>query len=364
MNRSGLTLLSFTTLLSSLAGGLISVLPAQANEFPTEETYAEAYETTDLPVFDIPVEPYIADNTGTLSRADETALQMHRRRAQPVLEPAFDREDAPEEGTVVPNLDLPESISPEAATEAEYSPMEMTAIEHYNSGIREYNKGNNAAAVASFNAAINADSEYAEAYLFRAAAKLNLEDPTAAMADYSTAIFVQPEYALAYFSRGALFYEMGELGSAMEDFESAIALNPTYVEAYDYLGLAKAAIGAHEEALVDFESAISIDPEYALAHMHRGTSLIQLDEYDSAIIPLSTAIDLRYDYVEAFLNLGVAYYHLGDFDAALDYFNEALDFDSENSEAYYNRSYVYAALRRPNDALADTLRHNALRQFN
>ena len=144
MNRSGLTLLSSTTLLSSLLGGLISVLPAQANEFSVEE----AYEATDLPVFDIPVDPYVGSGASTLSRADDAALQMHRRRAQPVLEademsqPMT--EDAIGEEAVTPTLVLPESVSPAAAAEGDYSPTEMTAIEHYNSGIRAYNQGDDA----------------------------------------------------------------------------------------------------------------------------------------------------------------------------------------------------------------------------
>ncbi|MEL7494893.1 MAG: tetratricopeptide repeat protein, partial [Cyanobacteria bacterium J06554_11] len=318
MNRSGLTLLSLTALL----GSLLSSLPAKAQILSAEDLA----NAIDLPVFNVNVDDddAIENNSSSLSRADDTALQLHRQRALPVLEAepeanlvedVLDTEAMsvpPAEETPEPNLDV------NMGSEIDLSPAQISAAEYYNQGIRHYNKGEYALAVTSFNAAIAANSEYAEAYVFRAAAKSALNDPAAAMADYATAIYLQPDYAVAYFSRGALLADMGELATAMEDFEQAIALRPTYVEAHDYLGLTKAATGDHEAALVSFESALSLDVAYAPAHMHRGASLIELGEFETAIAALSTAIDLDSTYTEAFLNRGVAHYRLGNLSSALD----------------------------------------------
>lgn len=167
MNRSGLTLLSFTTLL----GGLLGTLPASANGVTAEELA----NAVTLPVLHVGSEAELSSEIETTSDAfglsEDTALQVPQpilnRNTITVPEPSgsgvgrpMHRElpiETPAEMPAETPSDMPSDMyrdgiqMPAEALEMliEQSPAEVSAIQHYNQGIEHYNEGEDAQALTS-----------------------------------------------------------------------------------------------------------------------------------------------------------------------------------------------------------------------
>ncbi|NJM96997.1 MAG: hypothetical protein HC800_07270 [Phormidesmis sp. RL_2_1] len=168
-----------------MTGTLTITLPAQANNDLVNRRLSleESFEAVILPVINVNVDTNIPDEPPMILplNADNSVDELMPIVTPEILEPAS------------------EATTPEATPET--SPSIMA----YNQGVKNYRQGHYALAIDDFDAAIAADAHYAEAYVFRAAAQLKLNNGAAAMDDYIQAIATNPDYALAYFQEARSF---------------------------------------------------------------------------------------------------------------------------------------------------------------
>ena len=79
-----------------------------------------------------------------------------------------------------------------------------------------------------FNKAIEIDSKFAEAYLYRGNFRERMKLYNDALKDYETAIKINPYYKEVFDARGEMLLKMGKEEEAKMDFDKVLQLSGTY----------------------------------------------------------------------------------------------------------------------------------------
>ena len=115
----------------------------------------------------------------------------------------------------------------------------------------------------------------------RGVAYLNLRELDEALADFEAAIDLEPDYAEAYANRGRIHLDREDYDRAIEDLDRAIELAESLTEAYGNRGLAYQYLGDDKQALADFTRAIDID-HHPQAYYNRAALKYTLGRFDEA----------------------------------------------------------------------------------
>ncbi len=158
-------------------------------------------------------------------------------------------------------------------------------------------QGNNKLAIDYFNASIQLNPRYTEAYYRRGLAHSRVGDeqeaikdyiqvllidpdsvreswyayPTRPTKDYIQALQTPPRYAEDYYERGVVRYYLTDYEGAFRDLSRAIQLNPKFAEAYYIRGCSRSPSKPKwDAAIADFSTAIQLNPNFAAAYYSRG----------------------------------------------------------------------------------------------
>ena len=258
------------------------------------------------------------------------------------------------------------------------------------------------------NAALAADTKYAQGYRCRGAVYYQRKDFDRAIAEQDRALNINPRFPHALWERGRAFAAKNDLARAMADFNQAIKINANYANAYNGRGLIQYQRGALDAAIADFSEAIRLQSKFAAAYVNRSDMFVRKRELDRALTDADQAIRVDPQYLGGYMQRGFVLREMRNFDDALaalnrvaelypkspspptgrgEFFNEKKDYDRAIAEfdsairldptfsrAYSSRAYAYLrkgdldqALKDANDALerektAQTYNHRALVQ--
>lgn len=137
--------------------------------------------------------------------------------------------------------------------------------------------------------AIRDAPELVDAYVLRAVAYAELDQPKQAISDYGRVLEIDPQRADVYTMRGEAYKALGEDDEAVADFTEAIKVNPRYAEAY--VGRAqthvlrwKANGSPHDYnlALEDFQECLRLAPELTEGYYFRAGAYYLNKQYELA----------------------------------------------------------------------------------
>lgn len=145
---------------------------------------------------------------------------------------------------------------------------------HYFAGVIALQRGDAAAAVAAFDAAIAADPRHALALSERARAKQAQEDYAGALADYDAALRVNPQLAPALAGRcwTRLSLPDGDTAAARRDADAAVAADPRDMQAQLCRGLLQLRAGEWADAKASYDAVLEIQPGNPEALFGRGVA--------------------------------------------------------------------------------------------
>ncbi len=131
----------------------------------------------------------------------------------------------------------------------------------YDRGLQRMQQGDFRGALGDFDAAVQADPGWADAYIQRAGARLYTGDAAGAIADYTEALqrglLDQAKIALVYYNRGYVRAQQGDLAGASADYSEALRLAPHWADPYFQRGAARAQAGDAAGAAADLRAAIA-----------------------------------------------------------------------------------------------------------
>lgn len=107
-----------------------------------------------------------------------------------------------------------------------------------------------------------------DAQMLRGLQAMGTGDNAAALAAFDAAIAAQPDFAEAWNKRATVNYMMGRLDASVIDIQKTLELEPRHFGALSGLGLINLALGRDREALKAFEAALKIHPHLPGADGH------------------------------------------------------------------------------------------------
>ncbi len=223
-------------------------------------------------------------------------------------------------------------------------------------GVLKFQRGDVAAAVRHFDAALALEPANAFAHSNRSVALAALARFDEALASADTALALKPDHAEAWSSRAAALFELGRFDEALASAERAIALKPDHADAYASRGNVLKQRGALEEALVDYGKAIELNPTFVRAIINRAVALSDLRRFDEALADCDRAIGLNSGIAEAFNNRGNVLYACERLDEALASLDRAIALKPDYADAFYNRGNALAEQGRLVEAAASHAR--------
>ncbi len=182
----------------------------------------------------------------------------------------------------------------------------MSASDYYIHSKTELAEGNIDGAIADLTAAIQADSNMAEAYIRRGDIYMQIGDYNSAMNDFNVALSIDASNPVAYYDRALLNIRLEGFNAAMNDINNALATynsNPNEVlqlrDLYAKRGQLNLWMKNWEGAIADYTNSLArpegtvssaVYAERAEAYTAMGEYALAINDYTSAIRVISEQI--------------------------------------------------------------------------
>ncbi len=224
---------------------------------------------------------------------------------------------------------------------------------HYLKGRIQAARGEHAAAVVSFDAAVAADKD-ATLSIYEGAMSLRaLGQNEKAEQRFSDVLKRWPEDSYTYYMRSAVRLDLGDADGALEDANAAIRFDPDSSEAYRRRAQVYAQKMLYARSEADCRMALEIDPDNVDAHQECAWAAWALDALDRALADYD-ALLARYPFDVALIGeRAELLYEIGRRDEALSEAERAVKMQPMSSAALRHRGAVFDQDGRYRSAFAD-----------
>ncbi|MFZ1990659.1 MAG: tetratricopeptide repeat protein [Alphaproteobacteria bacterium] len=215
----------------------------------------------------------------------------------------------------------------------------LTSRGYYYNGSQEWDK-----AAADFSRAVSANiSGFDTAMAYYGLGQLAAQkgDNAHALADFEAAVRVEPILVEPYFDAGRIRLIQNEYDKAIGDFSNFIATKKDNPLAYAGRAAAYSAEHHYGLAISDYDEALSLRPGASLTRVLRGNAYFNMKDYDHALADYSEAIRLDPKLPEAYFRRGLMYFSENTYTSAIADFGQAIALAPNNPDAYYMRGKAY-----------------------
>ncbi|MTJ49178.1 tetratricopeptide repeat protein [Dolichospermum sp. UHCC 0259] len=276
----------------------------------------------------------------------------------------------------------PSNLSQNQIIKPQSPPVDLT-IFYLNLGDEYFQKGEYAAAINSYNQALQFNNNDADIYYQLGLVNYQLGDYHTAITNYSQAINININHPQAYYQIGLTHYQIGNYQIAIEAYTQAIRINPHIAINYKNRGDVRSHIGDTQGAIEDYNQAIKLNPDYfttqkdrqisryllddqqksqqvinidfddAIGYKNRGYDRVELGDYEGAIADYTQAIQINPDDIDAYYCRGNANFDFGKYAAAITDYTQVVKMNSHYINAYYNRGNALLEIADKQGAVAD-----------
>ncbi len=218
---------------------------------------------------------------------------------------------------------------------------------HFNDGVKKGIDQEFESAIAGFEMAIELNPLFAEAFLYKGLAEIEMQNFDQAIKDFTITIELDPSFTdQAHYFRGLAYYFKNENELAIDDFSVAILMNPDFVSFYQR-GKASLKIKEFRRALQDFDIALRLKEDFYEANLYRGINLYYLEMYDAALQDLEIATTWLPHSADAHYYKGLSKIALNNNSAGIEDLDRVLQLDPGYTQAAQAREEVLASNARP-----------------
>lgn len=200
--------------------------------------------------------------------------------------------------------------------------------------------GNWSVALGYFQSAVAARPGDALSHFWVAEALVRQPAPAyaAAIAEYNASLQARPDFPEAVFGIAQSYKALGDREAARKQIAQAIKLRPAYGEALLFRGKLAEEEGNAQGAYDDYGAAISGNGKLAEPYYRRALIEVQRERYSNARSDLQRALAIQDNFPEAHYWLGRSFFIDGDYAAALREFDRALELGYADAQAYRDQA--------------------------
>jgi predicted O-linked N-acetylglucosamine transferase (SPINDLY family) len=196
-------------------------------------------------------------------------------------------------------LEATEPEAAHAAWEQAIALVPRDAEPHFRIGDYHRRRGNHAAAVAAYRAALAAGSQHPVLLNNLGLALREQGELDAAAECFATAGERQPDLAAAHANLGDVRRLQQRFADAVAAYTRAVAIDPNVARLWQNLGVCQHRTGAFEQARASFERAYALDPDSPEVLVNLAASLTAEERYAEALPLLTRALRLQPDFAAA-----------------------------------------------------------------
>ena len=237
----------------------------------------------------------------------------------------------------------------------------LDAIGHYRSGCNSLNNSEWTIAIGKFEASINLEPIFTEAYCELSKAYLEVSNLESAKNTAEEALRLRDDYLPARellndvkmrsYYKGRTYFHSEEYNQAISEFQRAVKIGPDFKGAHRYLGEVYLKLGDLETAEKEARAALRVDSTYEFASILLGKIKQKYKElgddhrnrkaYTEALKSYQQAIRIDDKYKEAYNNLGMVYRAMKEYSKAINAYQHAINIDRRCQATHNNLSIVY-----------------------
>ncbi len=212
------------------------------------------------------------------------------------------------------------------------------AREHFNSGVKKGISGEFENAIKDFNNAIELNPMFAEAFLYKGLAEIEMNNYDRAVRDFTITIELDPAFSdQAHYFRGLAKYFLQQYAAAIDDLSIAIRMNPDFVAFYQR-GKANLKLKEYRRSLQDFDIALRLKEDFFKGYLYRGINLYYLEDYEEAMHDLELAKKHLPGNADAHYYSGLVRLKIRNSYVAIEDLDRAIELDPNLSQAYEARA--------------------------
>ncbi len=205
-----------------------------------------------------------------------------------------------------------------------------------------------------FNQAIQAKPYLAQPYLYRAIAKLNLDDFKGAESDAAQALKLNPFLTDAWEVRGVARQNMADNTGAIADYQKALELLPRNRQILFNMAMAQSDAKLSEDAHTTYSQLLRFYPGFENGYLGRARLLLQEGDTVKASEDIDKALDINKNALNGYvMRAGIAMQQKKDYKSALEDLNTALRLEPRHAGLYINRAFLRYSLDDYFGAMAD-----------
>lgn len=177
----------------------------------------------------------------------------------------------------------------------------------------------------------------AESYFNIGLASYYLKNYREAAENYRQAIRLDPYNAAdAHYALGLVYRDWGRPEEEIQAYKQAIKLKPDYVSAYERLGSRYLRSKKYPEAIETFKQLGALKPGDPNPPNSKGEAYLEMNLLSDAVSAFRNAIQLKPDFGKAYYNLGKSLLALGNREGAIEQYNILQNFDQDWAERLNN----------------------------
>ena len=191
----------------------------------------------------------------------------------------------------------------------------------------------------------------AHEYIERGKGLFNDGEIERAFKDFNKAIFLNNEYAQAYLVKAQAHIEMYEVEEAEKCIKKYLQIVPNGPKGYWKLIDIYDLTGDFNKCVFYCEKLIQCDVSNVSVYFKKAEFLAILNDFRNALECFEQCIKLIPDFYDAICGKASMLLSLRNKKEALEIYNSAIEIDSTKSEAYFGKSEVYMAMGNMMNAL-------------